>query len=205
MSERYSGEYIRFGAGENNLYRIVSHENGAGTKIVSAEPLKSSSTFITSPFDENNNITFSSSNTIGIFLNGDYLINYVDSKYSNMIEDNTIWYLGKVSNGVSYKLAKYTDTNMSSTISTTTDAKVGLLRFGELMAGQFNRYNNNTSYWTLTSISTFNVRSVFKYGNAYYDSPSNMNGARPTMNLKSNVIITSGEGTKENPFELKLN
>ena len=28
---------------------------------------------------------------------------------------------------------------------------------------------------------------------------------KPALNLKSNVIITSGDGTKENPFELKLN
>ena len=40
LSSRYSGEYIKFGNDENNLYRIVSHENGTGTKITSAEPLK---------------------------------------------------------------------------------------------------------------------------------------------------------------------
>ena len=40
LSTRYNGEYISFGTGENNLYRIVSHENGTGTKITSAIPLK---------------------------------------------------------------------------------------------------------------------------------------------------------------------
>ena len=40
LSSRYSGEYIRFGNDENNLYRIVSHENGVGTKIASEKPLK---------------------------------------------------------------------------------------------------------------------------------------------------------------------
>ena len=49
----------------------MSHENGSGTKITSAEPLKSSGTFITSTFGSNT--TFSSNNTIGTFLNGDYL------------------------------------------------------------------------------------------------------------------------------------
>ena len=34
LSTRYSGEYIKFGIGENSLYRIVSHENNE-TKIVS--------------------------------------------------------------------------------------------------------------------------------------------------------------------------
>ena len=53
LSSRYSGEYVQFGTGENNLYRIVSHENGTGTKITSAEPLKSTGTFITMNFGSN--------------------------------------------------------------------------------------------------------------------------------------------------------
>ena len=207
LSTRYSGEYIRFGNDENNLYRIVSHENGVGTKIVSAEPLKSSGNFVTSVFGSN--ITFSNSNTIGTFLNGDYLTSYVDSAYSNMIEDNTTWYLGTVGSGTSYKLAKYTDTNMSSTTSNTTNAKVGLLRSGELMSGQFERYavkgessstGLTTDYWTLTPYSTSGVRTVMYSGY----SPTRASGVRPSINLKSNVVITGGDGTKENPFEIEL-
>ena len=201
LSSRYSGEYIRFGNEENNLYRIVSHENGSGTKITSAEPLKSSGTFITSAFGSNT--SFSSSNTIGAFLNGDYLTNYVDSSYSSMIEDNTTWYLGTVAYGASYKLAKYTDTNMSGYV-TSTNAKVGLLRLGELMSGQFDRYGNNTYYWTLTPYSTSSVRCVNDDGRANGNSPSYAYGVRPSINLKSNVQITSGTGTKEQPFELAL-
>ena len=202
LSSRYSGEYIRFGNEENNLYRIVSHENGSGTKIVSAEPLKSSGTFITSAFGSNT--TFSSTNTIGAFLNGDYLTNYVDSTYSDMIEDSTTWYLGTVGSGTSYKLAKYADANMSSTNSSTTDAKAGLLRFGELMSGQFDRYGNNIYYWTLTPYSASSVWSVNRDGIAGGDSPSTARGVRPSLNLKSNVIITGGDGTKNSPFTLKL-
>ena len=211
LSSRYSGEYIRFGSGENNLYRIVSHENGTGTKIVSAEPLKNSDTFITSAFGSNT--TFSSTNTIGTFLNGNYLTNYVGSSYSSMIEDSTTWYLGTVGSGTSYKLAKYTDTNMSSLTSSTTDAKVGLLRMGELMSGQFERYSVKggststgltTSYWTLTPYSSFNVRYVGYTGDTSSNSPSRLYGVRPSINLKSNVEITSGTGTKSDPFVLSL-
>ena len=209
LSTRYSGEYIRFGNDENNLYRIVSHENGVGTKIVSAEPLKSSGNFVTSVFGSN--ITFSNSNTIGTFLNGDYLTSYVDSAYSNMIEDNTTWYLGTVGSGTSYKLAKYTDTNMSSTTSNTTNAKVGLLRSGELMSGQFERYavkgessstGLTTSYWTLTPYITFYVRIVTNHGNENFYNLTNASGVRPSINLKSNILITEGSGTKEDPFIL---
>ena len=205
LNTRYSGEYIKFGNNENNLYRIVSHENGTGTKITSAEPLKSSfAGFITWSFGSNT--TFSSENTIGAFLNERYLTNYVDSTYRDMIEESTTWYLGTVGSGASYKLAKETET--------TTTAKVGLLRMGELMSGQFEsdilKGTNSstfltTNYWTLTPYSTSGVRFVSDNGFADYSSPSsNSYGVRPSLNLKSNIIITSGDGTKNNPFILEL-
>ena len=203
LSSRYSGEYIRFGTDENNLYRIVSHENGTGTKIVSAEPLKDSGTFKTSAFG--NNSTFSSTNTIGTFLNGEFLTNYVDSTYRNMIEDNTTWYLGIVGDGESYKLAKYIDETGNILTSSTTNAKVGLLRMGELMAGQFVGDFNITIYWLLTPNSSPYMWVVNGNGLATIYSPSGYSfGVRPSLNLKSNVQITSGTGTKSDPFVLTL-
>ncbi len=203
LNTRYSGEYIRFGNDENNLYRIVSHENGTGTKIVSAEPLKNSDTFITSAFGDT--VTFSSTNTIGTFLNGDYLTSYVDSTYSDMIEDSTTWYLGTVGSGTSYKLAKYTDVTGNTATSNVTQAKVGLLRMGELMAGQFDRYANNLTYWMLTPYSASHMRVVYYNGDGYYYFvPNDTYGIRPSLNLKSNVVITGGNGTKNNPFQIEL-
>ena len=150
------------------------------------------------------NTTFSSSNTIGTFLNGEYLTNYVDSRYSDMIEDSTTWYLGTVGSG-SYKNAKYTDASGTVTTSSVTQAKVGLLRFGELMSGQFDRYGNNTAYWTLTPYSSSSVRCVRSDGRAVSASPSgSSNGVRPSLNLKSNVQIVNGDGTLNSPFEIQL-
>ena len=205
LSSRYSGEYIKFGNEENNLYRIVSHENGSGTKIVSAESLKNSGTFVTSAFGSNT--SFSSANTIGTFLNGEYLTSYVDSTYSDMIEESTIWYLGTVGDGDSYKLAKYTDTSGTTTTSNVAESKVGLLRLGELMAGQFDRVGNNTYYyWTVTPYSTSLVWAVnnYSYGIAENYGPSSVCHVRPSINLKSNVQIVSGDGTKNNPFQIAL-
>ena len=211
LNTRYSGEYIRFGNDENNLYRIVSHENGSGTKIVSGEPLKSSEVFIKNAFGSNK--IFSSENTIGLFLNGEYLEKYIDSTYNDMIEDNTTWYLGQVGKGTSYKLTKYIDATGNTLTSSTTTAKVGLLRFGELMAGQFERYalkdeNSSTGltaiYWTLTPYNISYVRSVSNDGNSYGNNPSNSYSIRSSLNLKSNVVITSGTGTKSDPFEIAL-
>ena len=200
LSTRYSGEYISFGTGENNLYRIVSHENGTGTKITSAIPLKDSGNYKTMSFGSN--LTFSKDNTIGTFLNGDYLTSgtYLTSDQVNMIEDNTTWYLETVGRGTNYKLSKYQDTTSGSLTTATTTAKVGLLRLGELMAGQFDKYVNNTDYWTLTPYSTSYVRAVYDNGNVLRNSPTNSLGSRPSMNLKSTVKIVSGTGTKSDPF-----
>ena len=211
LSNRYSGEYISFGTGENNLYRIVSHETEGLTKITSAEPLKENGVFKNIAFGDN--VYYSSTNTIGSFLNEEYLANYVGSENSGMIEDNTIWYLGTVGNGISYRLAKYTDINMSSLTSNITNAKVGLLRIGEMMTGQFERYalkNSITStglttpYWVLTPFSTSVVYYTRGYGTATADSLTNNPSIKPSLNLKSNVIITSGDGTLQNPFTIEL-
>ena len=179
---------------------------------MSSEPLKNSGTFITSAFGSNK--TFSSTNTIGTFLNGDYLTNYVDSNYSEMIEDSTTWYLGIIGSGSSYKLAKYTDVSGTTITSNTANSKVGLLRFGELMAGQFDRdvvkggtssTGLTTTYWTLTPYSASRVLYVNNYSCMYdFELSSNMFSVRPSLNLKSNVIITGGTGTKSDPFTLAL-
>ncbi len=200
LSARYSGEYVSFGTGENNLYRIVSHENGTGTKITSAIPLKDSGNYKEMKFGSK--VTFSKDNTIGTFLNGDYLTSgtYLTSDQENMIEDNTTWYLGTVGYG-NYKLAKYQDATSSNLTTSTTTAKVGLLRLGELMAGQFDKWIITTDYWTLTPYSDSYVRSVSYYGSGYYRNGSTYSiGSRPAMNLKSTVKIISGTGTKSAPF-----
>ena len=212
LNTRYSGEYIRFGTGKNNLYRIVSHETSGLTKITSAEPLKSGGSFITSAFG--NNVNYSSNNTIGTFLNGDYLVSYVGANYRNMIEENTTWYFGTVNLGGSYWLAKYSSATGNDLTSNTTIAPVGLLRLGELMSGQFERYAVKggydatlltVGYWLLTPRTPSDVRYVSKYGYAHADNSANAFAIRPSMNLKSSVVITGGTGTKLDPFVIALN
>ena len=202
LSTRYSGEYIRFGTGENNLYRIVSHENMTGTKITSAIPLKENSSNKIITFG--NNVTYSKNNTIGIFLNGDYLTSstYLTSNQTNMIEDNTTWYLGTVGLAENYKLAKYQDTT-SNNLTVTTIAKVGLLRLGEMMSGQSDRYNNNAIYWLLTRYSNSTVRDIDNDGNSSSDL-INSYSIKPAMNLKPNVVITGGDGTMNSPYTIEL-
>ena len=201
LNTRYSGEYISFGNDENNLYRIVSHETEGLTKITSAEPLKNSGDFLTTTFGSNN--IFSNTNTVGRFLNGEFLTNYLGDTYNNMIEDNTIWYLGTVGSGSSYKLAKYTDIDMTNT-TTNTIAKVGLLRFGELMSGQFDRYENNSYFWLLNPYNSTYALATGDIGVSANVGVWASHAVKPTFNLKSNVILTSGDGTLQNPFQIEL-
>ena len=203
LNTRYSGEYISFGTGENNLYRIVSHETEGLTKITSDEPLQENGTLKTIAFGDS--VYYSSTNTIGSFLNGEYLISgkYLTSEQVNMIEDNTIWYLGTVGSGVSYRLAKYSDINMNNLTSDITTAKVGLLRLGELMMSP---HNGNGYYWTLTPyyLNSSLVRTQSTTALSYSTSVNNVIAVKPVLNLKTNVIITGGDGSLQKPFTIKL-
>ena len=203
LKDRYSGEYLIFGTGENNLYRIVSHENGTGTKITSAEPLKENGTSKNLTFG--NSISFSPESTVGNFLNIEYLSNiYLTDNQLNMIEKNNTFYLGTVGYGRSYKLSKYTNVTDNLLTSNIVTTQVGLLRLGELMAGQFNSGNKNSSYWTLTPYNTELMRNINRNSNVDSSNINSISGIKPTLNLKGNVVITSGDGTKNNPFVLIL-
>ena len=99
-------------------------------------------------------------------------------------------------------VSKYTNTDMVE-YAISTDAKVGLLRFGELMSGQFNKTGNNNDYWLLTSPMVDRVWYTAIQGDSTYNLTAN-HGIKPSLNLKSNVIITSGDGTRNNPFTLSV-
>ncbi|MDD2208430.1 MAG: hypothetical protein PHU45_03665, partial [Bacilli bacterium] len=70
-------------------------------------------------------------------------------------------------------------------------------------------YNQNWLYlgshqWTITphSSDSDDVWRVDSIGDVYYDSAYNGFGGRPSLYLKSNTTIISGDGTAETPFEL---
>ena len=78
------------------------------------------------------------------------------------------------------------------------------------MTGQFNRYtsreNVNTGltskYWLNTMEGDKNKYVQDKGGLGI--AASGDSGLKLAFNLKSNVIITGGDGTKNNPFILEL-
>ena len=127
-----------------------------------------------------------------------------------MIEDSTDWYIGTVKSENAageqgfYRLAKYIDAT-SNTLTTSVKAKVGLLRTGELLSSQFDDKSNNRTYWLLTPVNAEKI--AMSYETSYYiypGEPTSRSAIRPAMNLKANVIITGGDGTKNSPFKIKL-
>ena len=207
LNTRYSGEYIKFGNEPNNLYQIVSHEIEGLTKITSAMPLKNSSgNFVTSAFGSNS--TFSSTNTIGKFLNGTFLNSYLTADNRNMLVTNNTWYLGTVGVGENYRLTKYTNTSMTGYAKNTT-ANVSLLRLGEQLSGYFEEAGNGKTsiYWLLTPYTSNKVWAEGYNGDAIYDTNNYVDitySIKPALYLKENVIITGGDGTKNDPFILDL-
>ena len=119
LNTRYSGEYIRLGTGDNNLYRIVSHETPELTKIVNSEPLKENGEFINLSLNPNE---------VKDFINNVFISDYFEDGQFSMISENTVWYWSSVSDGESYKLAKYKNTNGDELISNTSIDTIGLLR-----------------------------------------------------------------------------
>ena len=187
LNTRYSGEYISFGTGENNLYRIVSHETEGLTKVVLSGELRENGS--RKNMSWGNDSTYLGSNVVN-FLNGEYLTsgNYLTSEQVNMIEDDTTWYLG-------------TDKNNADTVN----SKVGLLRRRELMAGQFNIYNINSNYYVLTENGQLRVFAIYARDEINsIDSKIGTASIKPVFNLKQNVTITSGDGSFQSPFQIAL-
>ena len=104
--------------------------------------------------------------------------------------------------------------------NTTTDMYVGALTASDVLYAGGNSKDNNKNYylinsyqidnslnfWTL-SPSSFSGESTYIYvvgnsGNIYEDKIIGSNRFRPSINLKKNIRISSGNGTKENPYEI---
>ena len=193
LNTRYSGEYVSFGTGANNLYQIVSHEVAGTTKITSVQPL----TDITYAYDS---ALYSTSTAFGSFLNNEFLTSYLETGQSNMIVDSSTWYLGKVSYN-DYRLAKYDDVANKTLTTSTVTAKVGLLRLGELGAS-IGESMYISPFTTLTAINDETMNYIDPSDWLTENAVGENMEVRPAMFLKDTVTIASGTGTKDDPFVL---
>jgi len=204
LSTRYSGEYIKF---NNELYRIVGVEDTLA-KITAVD--KPSALFSNSFYSEDGVIFSFADSNIRVHLSNYY--QGLNAETKNLIEPNTKWYLGVVGAGASYKAS------ICSTIETGTDTRtcakttsvttnIGLSRTGELFTSQISRGTKST-FWTLTPDGNSHFYYVSAKDGVYYiGNATEENGARPSMYLKQNVVISkdnTGDGTYEHPYDIEL-
>ena len=205
LNTRQSGEYVNF---DGELYRIVGIENNT-TKLNKMDYVRDESDSV---IEKN----FSSSTTFGSGTSDtywDYYLkntwyNTISSNYKNMLVEGT-YYLGTTSS--SYKgaicaTASNTVTTVDCEKTTSTwIGYVGLPRYGEMFASQQGSgYSTSASMWLITPYSSLHVWYVHSSGNASHSAPSDVNGARPSINLSSAVKITEGTGLKNDPFEISM-
>jgi len=204
LSTRYSGEYITF---NNETYRIVETENQL-TKIISVDIPDALSS---AKFDSSTKST----TDFGLSSIRTYLETYyqnLDESEKNLIETNTIYYLGTVGQGKSYKasICQTVDANVGVKdclkTKNTAVANIGLLRVGEMFTSQITD-STRKKFWLLTPNSTSDIRVIDTYSGLNMYSPSSNLGIRPSMYLKSNVVIASsntGDGTYDHPYDIEL-
>ena len=223
LNTRSSGEYVAF---KDELYRIVGVEDGT-TKIVKADYIRDESNNVLNKYFASS-VTFGKSTNTASDNYWDYYLNNtwlkdkfeIDSSdeqpedtYDTMISQG-IYYLGEYGSGVSYK---NTICKTSNTIDTVIACEkiddtnkiytgyVGVLRVGEMFSSQLGSGYATSSYmWLITPYSSSSVRYVYDYGSLNNSSPASYTyGVRPSINLKSTIVILGGDGTLEHPFEIE--
>lgn len=206
LNSRYSGEYVKLG---NVLARIVKVEDDL-TKIVTYNDHNYSCIFSTfsnlfgDDFDESTCARFLNSNT-----DSSSWYKQLSNNAKDMIEDAT-WYLGAVGDYENYKkslcvnVSRSTLTNNCTKTSVKTTQKVGLLRYGEIFATQIMPAYSTNDIFLITPTPNGAVQAITYNGFNYIEAKENGLYVKPSVYLKSNVIIVSGDGTKENPFIITM-
>ena len=211
LNTRTIGEYVVFDedrdASTKELYRIVGIEDGK-TKLNKNDYIKDGTTKLTKKFSTNT--------TYGNGTTEDYWDYYLNNTWYNSLAnkdmlESSSYYIKQVSPGTSYKNSLCNTNNTIETTKTCTKTTsiwtglVGIPRYGEMFVSQQGSgYNSSSDIWLITPYGSSNVWRVSGYGNGNDSSPSYSGAARPSINLKSNIIITGGDGTKSNPFIIAL-
>ena len=215
INTRMSGEYVKLKAGNNEqVFRIIGVEENK-TKIIAMDYADNKATK-----------KFAVGNTSGdgtIYGTGqtatqgeDTWYNYLTGTYEPNLEitygqifDSSTYYMGQIGNGQSYKLGICSSavglTKNCTKTSQVGTFKIGLPRYGEMFAAQqAGGISNSIAMWLINRYNASIVWYVYNNGPGNYLSPTIMNGARPTLHLKSTVKILSGTGLPDDPYVVGL-
>ena len=163
--------------------------------------------------------------------NCDYTQIGLQTDYRNMVQTNTIWYLGGPSSNSNPTSTFYANERDSSKIfsgrSPSTTGNVGLMYASDygysVLSSSCARTNNLDSYntndcagnawlkkeayeWTITPHSDYSASVWYVYNAGYVNSHNASNGdaSRPVLYLKSDVTVMGGDGSLDNPYRIRL-
>ncbi len=188
INTRLSGEYVKV---DNKVYRIVGIEDNT-TKLTSVDYVRDvSGEVLTKYFGSNESWKISVENDSddkywSYYLNHTWLT----ATLKKYITEGT-YYLGRVDDYASYKNTICSESNTSETTKKCTKTTntwtglVGLPRVGEMFS---------YLYYFESRIGYINGQYI---GQDYYR-------ARPSINLKSEVKISGGSGTVDNPYTVEV-
>ena len=211
LNTRTIGEYVIFDedgdTSTEELYRIVGIENEK-VKLNKNDYIKNDTTIVKK--------MFSTSTTYGNGTSDEYWDYYLNNTWYNglvsksMLDKGTYYIKAMLSGSYKNYLCNTNNTTETTkdcvkTTSIWNTGYVGLPRYGEMFASQQgNGYNSSSGMWLITPHSSSEVSGVSNDGYSTSSNPSKTYAARPSIYLKSNVVITGGSGTKSDPFTIAL-
>lgn len=183
LSDVYISKYINY---SGNTYRVIS--TGENVKIALSDNIKDGDKYLEKTFGGKNNIYSTTKKTIGEYLNNTY---YKSIKNNDLIVKS------------SYGIGSNTLDNLDYTAvySKTNTFNIGMLTLGDMFISD----TKNVLTMNRGIESSMIINVINKDGNVFGDLIASKYEVRPTMYLKGNINIVSGDGSIDSPYELGVN
>ncbi len=192
LNKASTGEYVEI---SGDLYRVIDVENGY-TKVIAEESIVNSddTKIVISPGIPVYEFTYDTKKkgSIGYKINNESS-QYIDTSYFTNHDVSVPIYKKDIIYGSEVKTEKY-------------KAKVFAPNMYEMFSAQVNLFGHNShSYWYLnTSKTTLYLSGITDTGVPLNKVSSNVfYGIRPCAYIKKSTIITSGKGTRKEPYIIK--
>ena len=183
LSDVYISKYINY---SGSTYRVIS--TGENVKIALSDNIKDGDKYLEKTFGGKNNIYSTTKKTIGEYLNNTY---YKSIKNNDLIIKS------------SYGIGSNTLDNLDYTAvySKTNTFNIGMLTLGDMFISD----TKNVLTMNRGIESSMIINVINKDGNVFGDLIASKYEVRPTMYLKGDINIVSGDGSIDSPYELGVN
>lgn len=183
LSDVYISKYINY---SGNTYRVIS--TGENVKIALSDNIKDGDKYLEKTFGGKNNIYSTTKKTIGEYLN---------NRYYKSIENNDL--IVKSSYGIGSNTLDNLD--YTAVYSKTNTFNIGMLTLGDMFISD----TKNVLTMNRGIESSMIINVINKDGNVFGDLIASKYEVRPTMYLKGDINIVSGDGSIDSPYELGVN